>query len=63
MKSVVVNTVVKKIKCEWTREMVTDLSYYHSNGYMYDKLEKELVKELRKEIRKSKINKIKSYFE
>ena len=51
MKSVEVKAETRAIKCEWTREMATDISQF-SNIY------EDFAKEVRKEMRKISINKI-----
>ena len=56
MTSVEVKTETRPLRAKWTREMATDLSYYH--GLDTSKMEDFLLKELRANKRKSKTLKI-----
>jgi len=57
MKEIIIKSEVRKIKCEWSRELVKDLQSYH-NIDASDELERILRKEMRREIRRKKIDKI-----
>ncbi len=55
MKSVEVKSETMSIKCDWNREMVSDLSSFHGFD-LTQELESTLVKELRKSQRRNKIS-------
>jgi hypothetical protein len=55
MTSVEVKAETKAIKCEWTREMATDISQFAGFDDYFDRV---LAKEFRRELRKKSINKI-----
>ena len=53
MKEIIVKSEVRKIKCNWSRELVKDLQSYH-NIDASDELERILSNEIRREIRRNR---------
>ena len=51
MTSVVVNTKPKKLKCDWSAELVKDINYYHNIDAVVE-LERLLGNEIKSSIRK-----------